>query len=29
MTFSNDFSGYVQHTDGAHVNFTEIEQIRW
>jgi Ca2+-binding RTX toxin-like protein len=29
MTLSNDSSGYVQHTDGTHVNFSEIEQIRW
>jgi large repetitive protein len=29
MTLSNDSAGYVQHSDGTHVNFTEIEQIRW
>jgi Ca2+-binding RTX toxin-like protein len=29
LTLSTDSSGYVQHTDGTQVNFTEIEQIRW
>ena len=29
MTLSTDSSGYLQHTDGTQVNFTEIEQIRW
>ncbi|HUQ37944.1 MAG TPA: cadherin domain-containing protein, partial [Aestuariivirga sp.] len=29
LTLSTDSAGYVQHTDGTHVNFTEIEQIRW
>jgi Ca2+-binding RTX toxin-like protein len=29
MTLSTDSSGYVLHTDGTQVNFTEIEQIRW
>jgi Ca2+-binding RTX toxin-like protein len=29
LTLSTDSSGYVQHSDGTHVNFTEIEQIRW
>ncbi len=29
LTLSTDSAGYVQHTDGTQVNFTEIEQIRW
>ena len=29
LTLSTDSSGYMQHTDGTQVNFTEIEQIRW
>jgi hypothetical protein len=29
LTLSTDSSGYVQHSDGTQVNFTEIEQIRW
>ncbi len=29
LTLSNDSSGYIQHSDGTQVNFTEIEQIRW
>ena len=27
LTLSNDLSGYIQHSDGTQVNFTEIEQI--
>ena len=29
LALSTDSSGYVQHTDGTQINFTEIEQIRW
>ncbi|MDP1700907.1 MAG: cadherin domain-containing protein, partial [Aestuariivirga sp.] len=29
LTLSTDSSGYLQHSDGTQVNFTEIEQIRW
>ena len=29
MHLSADASGYIHHTDGTQVNFTEIEQIRW
>ena len=29
LTLSTDSAGYVQHSDGTQVNFTEIEQIRW
>ena len=29
LTLSTDSSGYVLHTDGTQVNFTEIEQVRW
>jgi VCBS repeat-containing protein len=29
LTLSTDSSGYLQHSDGTLVNFTEIEQIRW
>jgi Ca2+-binding RTX toxin-like protein len=29
INLSADSSGYVQHADGTHINFTEIEQVRW
>lgn len=29
MTLSNDSAGYIQHSDGTQIDFSQIEQIRW